>query len=153
MSERIDVPPTIDGTVLVSAGVLSGFEFGPGALNPYRQFQQLRPVTVIDAGVFVFEGHFEIPLASALGHAQHASVLLEGKQLNEALAEAQAAVALAPDSVTTQSALGDALTALNRSDEARAAYQRALELARTVEPEFQVSWIPTLEAKIGSKQR
>jgi hypothetical protein len=151
MSERIDVPPTIDGTVLMSAGVLSGFEFGPGALNPYRQFQQLRPVAVIDAGVFVFEGHFEIPLASALGHAQHASVLLEGKQLNEALAEAQAAVALAPASVTTQSALGDALTALNRSDEARAAYQRALELARTVEPEFQVSWIPTLEAKLGSK--
>ncbi len=151
MNERIDVPPTIDGTVLVSAGVLSGFEFGPGALNPYRQFQQLRPVAVIDDGVFVFEGHFEIPLASALGHAQHAMVLLEGKQLNEALVEAQAAVALAPDSVTTQSALGDALTALNRQDEARPVYQRALELARTVEPEFQVSWIPTLEAKLASK--
>jgi 4-amino-4-deoxy-L-arabinose transferase-like glycosyltransferase len=151
MNERIDVPPTIDGTVLVSGGVLSGFEFGPGALNPYRQFQKLRPVAVIDDGVFVFEGHFEIPLASALGHAQHAMVLLEGKQLNEALVEAQAAVALAPDSVTTQSALGDALTALNRPDEARPVYQRALELARTVEPEFQVSWIPTLEAKLASK--
>jgi len=151
MNERIDVPPTIDGTVLVSAGVLSGFEFGPGALNPYRQFQQLRPVAVIDAGVFVFEGHFEIPLASALGHAQHAMVLLEEKKLSEALAEAQAAVALAPDSVTTQSALGDALTALNRPDEARPVYRRALELARTVEPEFQVSWISTLEAKLASR--
>jgi dolichyl-phosphate-mannose-protein mannosyltransferase len=151
MNERIDVPPTIDGTVLVSAGVLSGFEFGPGALNPYRQFQQLRPVAVIDDAVFVFEGHFEIPLASALGHAQHAMVLLEGKQLNEALAEAQAAVALAPDSVMAQSALGDALTALNRPDEARPAYQRALQLARTVEPEFQVSWISTLEAKLASR--
>lgn len=150
MNERIDVPPTIDGIVLVSAGVLSGFEFGPGALNPYRQFQQLQPVAVIDAGVFVFEGHFEIPLASALGHAQHAMVLLDEKQLNEALAEAQAAVALAPDSVTTQSALGDALTALNRPDDARPAYQRALQLARTVEPEFQVSWISTLEAKLAS---
>jgi 4-amino-4-deoxy-L-arabinose transferase-like glycosyltransferase len=151
MNERIDVPPMIDGTVLVSAGVLSGFEFGPGALNPYHQFQQLRPVAVIDAGVFVFEGHFEIPLASALGHAQHAMVLLDGKQLNEALAEAQAAVALAPASVTTQSALGDALTALNRPDEARPVYRRALELAKTVEPEFQVSWIPALEAKLASK--
>jgi 4-amino-4-deoxy-L-arabinose transferase-like glycosyltransferase len=151
MNERIDVPPAIDGTVLMSAGVLSGFEFGPGALNPYRQFQQLRPVAVIDDAVFVFEGHFEIPLASELGHAQHAMVLLDGKQLNEALAEAQAAVALAPDSVMTQSALGDALTALNRPDEARPVYQRALELARTVEPEFQVSWISTLEAKLASK--
>jgi tetratricopeptide (TPR) repeat protein len=151
MNERIDVPPTIDGTVLVSAGVLSGFEFGPGVLNPYRRFQQLRPVGVIDAAVFVFEGHFEIPLASGLGHAQHAMVLLDEKQLNEALAEAQAAVALAPDSVTTQSALGDALTALNRPDEARPVYQRALELAKTIEPEFQVSWIPTLEGKLASK--
>jgi 4-amino-4-deoxy-L-arabinose transferase-like glycosyltransferase len=151
MNERIDVPPTIDGTVLVSAGVLSGFEFGPDALNPYRQFQQLRPVAVIDAAVFVFEGHFEIPLASALGHAQHAMVLLEGKQLNEALTEAQAGVALAPDSVITQSALGNALMALNRPDEARPVYQRALELARTVEPEFQVSWITTLEAKLASR--
>jgi Flp pilus assembly protein TadD len=78
-------------------------------------------------------------------------VLLEGKQSDEALAEAQTAVALAPDSVTTQAALGDALTALNRPDEARPIYQRALELAKTVEPEFQVSWIPTLEAKLASK--
>jgi hypothetical protein len=53
--------------------------------------------------------------------------------------------------VTTQSALGDALSALNRPDDARPVYLRALELARTVEPEFQVSWIPTLEAKLASK--
>ena len=151
INERIDVPPAIDGTVLVSAGVLSGFEFGPGALNPYRQFQQLRPVAVIDDAGFVFEGHYEISLASALGHAQHAMVLLDGKQSDEALVEAQRAVALAPDSVTTQAALGDVLTALNRPDEARPIYQRALELAKTVEPEFQVSWIPTLETKLASK--
>ena len=135
----------------MSAGVLSGFEFGPGALNPYRQFRQLRPVAVIDDAVFVFEGHFEISLASALGHAQHAMMLLDGKQPAAALAEAQAAIGLAPDSVTTQAALGDALTSLNRPDEARLAYQRALALATTVEPEFQVSWIPTLEAKLASK--
>ena len=53
--------------------------------------------------------------------------------------------------MTTQAALGDALTALNRTDEARPVYQRALELAKTVEPEFQVNWIPTLEAKLASK--
>ena len=46
-----DVPSSIDGPVLMSAGVLSGFEFGPGALNPYQQFQQLKPVAVIDYGV------------------------------------------------------------------------------------------------------
>jgi len=54
-------------------------------------------------------------------------MVLSRKEMNEALAEAEAAVALAPDSVTTQSALGDALTALNRAGEARPVYQRALE--------------------------
>jgi 4-amino-4-deoxy-L-arabinose transferase-like glycosyltransferase len=69
-----DVPPSIDGPVLMSAGVLSGFEFGPGASNPYLQFQQLKPVAVIDYGVFVYQGHFAIPLASTLSHAQKARV-------------------------------------------------------------------------------
>jgi hypothetical protein len=32
----------------MSAGVLSGFEFGPGPLNPYEQFKQLKPEAVID---------------------------------------------------------------------------------------------------------
>jgi len=53
-----DVPGAIDGPVLMSAGVLSGFEFGPGKLNAYEQFQGLKPVAVIDYGVFVFDGHF-----------------------------------------------------------------------------------------------
>src|SRR5260370_19663755 len=44
---------------------------------------------------------------------------------------------------TTLFRSGDVLTALNRPDEARPVYQRALELAKTVEPEFQLSWIPT----------
>jgi hypothetical protein len=56
--------------------VLAGWEFGPNALDPYAQFWQLKPVDVIDHTVFVFDGHFEIPLASALGHAQSAAALL-----------------------------------------------------------------------------
>jgi hypothetical protein len=40
----------------MSAGVLSGFEFGPGPLNPYEQFKQLKPEAVVDYGVFVYQG-------------------------------------------------------------------------------------------------
>jgi len=52
--------------VRVSASNLTGFEFGPGPLNPYEQFMHLRPTTVIGREVFVFDGHFDVPLASAL---------------------------------------------------------------------------------------
>jgi 4-amino-4-deoxy-L-arabinose transferase-like glycosyltransferase len=148
VNEPAEAPPTIEGTVLISAGDLSGFEFGAGALNPYEQFKHVRPTAVIDYGVFVFDGHFEIPLAAAISHNQKAGHLLEAKQLPEALSEAQQAIALAPDAVRTNAMLGDVLAALGRSDEARKSYQKALTLAKTVEPEFQVGWVGGLEKKL-----
>ena len=99
LQPSIDVPTSIDGPVLISAGVLSGYEFGPGALNPYDQFQKLRPTAVIQNGVFVFDGHFEIPLAAALNHVTQAQLLAQSNHLNEALSEAEMAVKLAPDSM------------------------------------------------------
>jgi 4-amino-4-deoxy-L-arabinose transferase-like glycosyltransferase len=149
IGERIDVPPVVDGPVLISAGVLSGFEFGPGALNPYAQFQQLRPSAAIEDGIFVFEGRFKIPLASSLAHAQRAEDWLASREATKALPEAEQAVTLGPQSVKAHVVLGDALTALDRPDEARAAYEKALTLARTVEPEFQRGWARFLEGKLA----
>ncbi len=80
VGETADAPPSIDGPLLISAGDLSGFEFGAGALNPYEQFKYLRPTAVIQYGVFVFDGHFEIPLAAAISHAQKARRLMNVKQ-------------------------------------------------------------------------
>jgi tetratricopeptide (TPR) repeat protein len=142
-------PPAIDGVVLISAGDLSGFEFGAGPLNPYEQFKQLHPIAAIDYGVFVFQGHFEIPLAAALGHDQQAGKFQDAKKYPEALAEIQQAVALAPDSVPLNLDLGETLSALGRHDEARQAYAKALRLAQTIEPEFQRGWIPDLEKKLA----
>ena len=70
VDEAVNAPPAVDGTVLVSAGDWSGFEFGAGALNPYEQFKYLHPVAVIDYGVFVYQGHFDIPLAASITHSQ-----------------------------------------------------------------------------------
>lgn len=136
----IDVPASIDGPVLISAGVLSGYEFGPGELNPYDQFQRLRPSAVIENGVFVFDGHFEIPLASARNHVTRSQLLADNGRLDEALAEAQTAVQLAPNSVETQAQLGFLLMQMKRAEEGRAALERALALAETVHPEFQVGF-------------
>jgi len=147
----LDVISAIDGPVLISAGNLSGFEFGPGSLNPYEQFKWLSPKDVIDYGVFVFDGHFEIPLASALSHTQKAQNLLAAKQIKEALVEAQAAVALAPEAVQPQMVLGDVLKVMGQPEEARAAYEKALLLAKTIEPEFQVRSIPSIEQSLADK--
>ena len=102
-------------------------------------------------GCFVFNGHFEIPLAASYSHAQKAQFLLREKRPQEALAEAQQALALAPDAVKPNVLVGDVLVALKRPDEARPYYEKALTLAKAVEPEFQLGWVDSLEEKLHTK--
>lgn len=150
LNEQLEVPVSIDGPVLISAGTLSGFEFGPGSLNPYEQFQRLAPSHVIQHGVLVFDGHFDIPLAAALNHVQRSNNLLASKQLDSALAEAQTAASLAPKSVDTQLMLGDVLSAMGQSEQARSAYTKALDLAQTIEPDFQTRRLPGIQQRLAS---
>lgn len=151
LDEQLDVPPSVDGPVLISAGTLSGFEFGPGPLNPYEVFKHRQPAEVIDYAVFVFNGHFDIPLAASYSHAQKARFLLRDTRFEDALAEAQQSLALAPDAVKPNALVGDILVKLRRPDEARPYYEKALTLAKTVEPEFQVGWVDSLQEKLGAK--
>jgi len=146
--EPANAPPAVDGPVLISAAVLSGFEFGPGPLNPYEQFRTMRPAAAIDYGVFVYEGHFEIPLAAALSHEQKANDLLNERKIPEALAESRRALAYAPDSVGVNATVARVLDAAGQRSEARPYYEKALALAKTVEPEFQGVWIRRLESRL-----
>lgn len=146
----LDVPNRVTGPVLISASNLSSVEFGPGALDPYGQFKYLTPNAVIDHGVFVFEGKFDMSLAAAISKVQRAYNLAEAKQLLAALQEAQAAVALAPYAIQTHLAEGDLLRERGQSQEARASYERALELAKTIEPEFQIRSVPNIEQRLQS---
>jgi 4-amino-4-deoxy-L-arabinose transferase-like glycosyltransferase len=150
LNEPIEVPTSIDGPVLISASNLSGLEFGPGPLDPYGQFKLLKPTAVIDRSVFVFEGKFDMPLAAAISKVQKAQNLAQAKQLDQALQEAQAAVALAPDSIRTQLALGDILLEMGQPQQARASFEKALELAKTIEPEFQIRSLPDIEQRLQS---
>lgn len=144
-----DAPAEIDGPLFISATDLSGFEFGPDGLNPYEQFKQLKPTAVIDYSVFVYNGHFAIPLASALAHAQKAEIQLAAGNQQAALAEAQQAIALAPDSASVNITMGHALDTAGRRDQARAYYQKALTLAQTVQPSFQDGLVPMLKARLA----
>ena len=152
VNERIDAPPEIDRPVLIRAGNLSGFEFGAGPLNPYEQFAQLKPTHVIHYGVFVFEGHFKISLAASVTHTQRAQGLLQAKQLREGLAEAQQAVALAPNAVNPNVVAGDILSAMGRPEHARPYHLNVLTYAKTIAPEFQVGWVEGLEKKLAVQE-
>jgi hypothetical protein len=126
---------------------------GPGDLNPYVQFQRLRPDALIDDGVLLFHGAFDVPLAAASAHAGAAGTVLfspqaSPAQLQQALSEAQMAVLLAPQDEVSQEVLGDILLKLNRKHEARVAHQRALTLAQTIYPEFQDQAIEGLKRKL-----
>jgi Flp pilus assembly protein TadD len=83
---------------------------------------------------------------------QKAQNLLAEKQVELALVEAQSAVRLAPNAVDVQLTLGDVLAAMGQTEQAHSAYEKALLLAKTIEPEFQIRSIPNIERKLGSQK-
>ena len=146
-----DVPPLVEGKVLMSAGVLSGFEFGPGSLNPYEGFKVLKPIAAIDDAVFLYEGQFAIPLAAALSHTKKAGVLLRSSDLSGALAEARQAEALAPDSAIVNNTLARVLDVEGKSSDAVTYYQKALSIAQKTEPKFQAGLIASITKRLSTE--
>lgn len=62
----MNVPSQIDGPVLISDDELEGVDLPFGQANPYAQFKQLKPSVILDGGILVYDGHFDVPLASSL---------------------------------------------------------------------------------------
>jgi hypothetical protein len=146
-----EVPPVIDGTVLVSATEMSGQPWGPGELNPYEQFRTAQPVDCLAGSILVYRGSFQVPLASALSRLWKVVALANRGELDAALAEAHAAESLAPQSVDVQFVLGRVLKAAGRGVESRQAFENALRFARTIHPESQAYWIPIIEGEMGKE--
>ncbi len=152
LDQPVSTPPVISGTVLISASDLEGIEFGDGPMNPYGQFWKIKPVAVIQHGVYVYQGTFRIPLAAALAEAQQAEDLSDGGKLAAALAKAEDAERLAPQSGQVADTLGDVLAADGQKAAALAEYQKALRLRQSVRPDLQVEDIEQLKQKIAQLQ-
>jgi hypothetical protein len=142
------VPQTVRGSVLISASELSGFFSGPPEFNPYAQFASIQPKANIAGSVLVFEGSFDLTLASAISHINRAQQLADSNRTEEALVEAQTAVALAPNNPSIRFTLGQILAQAQHAEEARSAYQTALSLAQAVHPELQKSLISSLRKQL-----
>ncbi len=89
--------------------------------------------------------------AAAVSAAQKARNLLEAKRTEEALGMAQEAVGYDPHIIAAQSALGDAMAAMNRKEEAKTAYERAILEAQKLEPAKQGEFIPDLQGKLAKQ--
>ena len=146
---RLETPPVIRGPVFISHLSLTFYESGSSLLSPYREFMKLKPTAVIEHGVFVYDGTFDVPYAAAFDRAVKSGDLLRQHQPEQALAEAQAAIALAPDSMQALMALGEAQKGLQKNAEARITFEKALAIARIMEPTAQEVWIPRVQQRLA----
>ncbi len=138
-------PQVINGTVLISAGETSGVTWGPGELNPYRQFFDRKPDEIIANSILVFHGSFDVPLAAAAAHAARSRRFLARNAFREALQEAQMAARLAPDSAEMQAVLCQAMVKAGEPGY-DAVCRNALAIARRVHPDYQLKRMPGVTA-------
>jgi 4-amino-4-deoxy-L-arabinose transferase-like glycosyltransferase len=144
----VDVPETIHGNLLLSADDLEACDWPSDQLNVFERFRWMPMAEQIDHSVFVYHGDFDVHEAAALGAVQKSNILLRERRLAEALVAAKKAVALQPQNVLTQTALGDAQTASGDKNSARAAYELALAAAHRLEADAQPLFVPDLEQKL-----
>ena len=65
----MEVPKQVEGTVLISDDELEGVDLPAGQVSPYASFKRLKPDAVLDGGMFVYRGRFDLSQASALATA------------------------------------------------------------------------------------
>lgn len=127
------VPAVVHGAVLLSSSELSGAIWPSRELNPYLGFQTRKPDEEIDYSVLVYEGDVHMEAAGGVSRAFLALSKLQAKQPQEALAIAEEGAKLAPDNLYAQQTLGDVAAALGRKDEARTAYEAAINAANKLD--------------------
>lgn len=120
------------------------------SLNPYRQFQGLKPDAMIDYGVMVYRGAFDVKQAAALSRVQNAYKLLRAGRKDDALELAREAATIDPGDLTSQEALGNIALAMGNQDEAKAAFQAALEAAKKMGPDEGAERVTGLEKKLST---
>ncbi|MGB9147817.1 MAG: glycosyltransferase family 39 protein [Acidobacteriaceae bacterium] len=134
---QVVVPDQIEGPVFVSSEEIAGSFWGPDGMNPYYEFAQMRPSRVIAGEILEYDGNFSVKPIAALSETLMATNLLRKGQTAQAVADAQEAVMLDPQSLLAHETLSSAYAADHQQDAAMVEYQTAEHLYETVHPEFQ----------------
>lgn len=143
----MNVPPVIDGTVLISESDLEGVESGDGTLNLYDAFHAVKPVAILQDGVYVYRGSFAVPLASSWYQVRRSGDLAEAGRTVESMQAAQTAVSLAPEWPHAQLQLADRLAADGQWHAALEHYRLAQEDLQRQRPDLQGEEFGPLIAK------
>ena len=123
------------GPIFLSATEISGPFWGGDAVNPYRQFLARHPTSSIADSILVFDGRFDMSLAAALPHENLARQFVAREQLDEALAEADQAIAIAPNTFMAHAVRGIVLAKMKKDAEAQGEFQKAQALANAADSE------------------
>jgi 4-amino-4-deoxy-L-arabinose transferase-like glycosyltransferase len=126
------IPPSVDGPVFISASEIAGTYWGADWDNPYVSFRKVRPSALIADSILVFDGKIDVSSAAALTHETLAQHLLQSKQLDQALAEADQAIAIAPNTPGAHNARGKVLVEMNRKPEALSEFDLAQKFAEAM---------------------
>ena len=122
-------PASVTGTFVLSDLSISGIEWETPELNPYRAFLAARPVANIGGAVLVYRGTFDLSGVIAVASIARSNLERESNA-SAALADAQIALSITPQSVRAQLALGRSLAALGHKEEARSVLHAALAQAQ-----------------------
>ena len=116
---------------------------GRDELNPYDQFQHIQPTAVIEDGLFVFDGHFDIPLASALNHVTRAQLAVAGQSSGRG-ALGSAGRGRARSAIRAGRRRNSATSCGDCSGPTNPArpFKRRWTRPQTIHPEFQSGWMP-----------
>ena len=128
------VPPVVEGTIFLSVA-----SFPPLGGDEYAPIIKTEPIAQIGGSIFVYRGRFEIPLVAALSYAGRADQFIELDRLDEAVADGQKAVELAPDDPRPHLALAFALRENKKTDEARRELETSIKLAEA-NPSMVFEW-------------
>lgn len=128
------VPPLVDGPVFISATEISPTFSNADWVNPYLPFQQIAPSALIANSILVYDGKVDMSQVSAQIHENLAIDLMHGQKLDEALAEVEAAIQIAPNLAAAHATRSSILAATGRKTEALAEIKKADSMADTSIP-------------------
>lgn len=119
------LPPVIEGTVFLSSAVL------PPNSTVFETIAKTEPVTILGGSILVYQGRFDIRLASALSYIGRGNQFIRFKRFDEAIADGRKAVELAPDDPRTHLYMGIALAVTGKNDQARREFAQTLILVQS----------------------
>ncbi len=126
------IPPQVDGPVFISATEVTRTYWKADWINPYLPFQGQPPSALIADSILVYDGKVDLSQVSALAHENLATQFLSEHKFDQALAEAETAITVAPNRPIAHVTRGRILLAMGRSAEADEELKTANAMANRI---------------------